>query len=774
MNPKITIGKVRSSSADGPASDQSGSISLPGEKPVVPGIPGKSAYEIAVEEGFKGNKLQWLESLKGEAGSDAHVDLSGYARKTELPSIILDTASRKLTVNGQDISIPQNVDLSGYAKKAELPSIAYDKDTRTLTVNGTEVVIPESVDLSPYYTKAEVDARIENGTQIDLSPYVKSQELSTYAKKIDIPSLEPYETKDNASRTYATKRELSTVELTPGPNGKSAYDIWKSLGNNGTETDFINSLKGKDGAKGDPGAQGIPGKNGDKGESAYEIAKRNGYSGTEKEWLQEIMHPKAINQMFDVYSNKYHINMPTNGFLNDVQGAFYRDGLWHMYFLYNEDAKYDSAGNQKGGNGTEWYHVTTQDWIKYTYEGVAIHKYKTDWGDVASGSIYIDFDNRFGKGNNAVIVFATAYGGDKGQNIMAYYSTDNGYNFQPIQEDPVMHHPTSDPNTNFRDPYLFRMGNTWVMYMAEGDKIGMYTSSNPLSGYSYAGGYYPPHPLLECPALFEMNVNGNDKDKKWVLFYGGNGGEDLSTGTYASVGNLNDKFVFTAEQDDIRIDQGPDYYGAKMFSDNNAYVYSNAWMGNWSYSTKVPNQGRMGSLSLTRKLTLLRDGNKYKFNNEVLGVYPKYINNPVVGVGVRTDSKLPMFKGDSFCLKLHLRNMSDYHHNVFLKFAGYEYDVDFLLDFAANTVRAHRYNSSFTNNNEFSKDRTFNTSLSGLSDVWLDFYFDRTSIEVKFPDGKVYTMTKYPKGRSYEAITVTADQPIMFDYEYYQVENSDE
>lgn len=485
MNPKITIGKVRSSSADGPASDQSGSISLPGEKPVVPGIPGKSAYEIAVEEGFKGNKLQWLESLKGKAGSDAHVDLSGYARKTELPAIILDTASRKLTVNGQDISIPQNVDLSGYAKKAELPSIAYDKATRTLTVNGTEVVIPESVDLSPYYTKAEVDARIKNGTQIDLSPYVKSQELSTYAKKSDIPSLDPYETKDNASRTYATKRELSTVKLTPGPNGKSAYDIWKSLGNDGTETDFINSLKGKDGAK------GAPGENGDKGESAYEIAKRNGYSGTEKEWLQEIMHPKAINQMFDVYSNKYHINMPINGFLNDVQGAFYRDGLWHMYFLYNEDAKYDSAGNQKGGNGTEWYHVTTQDWIKYTYEGVAIHKYKTDWGDVASGSIYIDFDNRFGKGNNAVIVFATAYGGDKGQNIMAYYSTDNGYSFQPIQEDPVMHHPTSDPNTNFRDPYLFRMGNTWVMYMAEGDKIGMYTSSNPLSGYSYAGGYYP-------------------------------------------------------------------------------------------------------------------------------------------------------------------------------------------------------------------------------------------------------------------------------------------
>lgn len=346
MNPKITIGKVRSSSADGPASDQSGSISLPGEKPVVPGIPGKSAYEIAVEEGFKGNKLQWLESLKGKAGSDAHVDLSGYAKKTELPSIILDTASRKLTVNGQDISIPQNVDLSGYAKKAELPSIAYDKDTRTLTVNGTEVVIPESVDLSPYYTKAEVDARIKNGTQIDLSPYVKSQELSTYAKKIDIPSLEPYETKDNASRTYATKRELSTVKLTPGPNGKSAYDIWKSLGNDGTETDFINSLKGKDGVQGPqgvPGENGVPGKNGERGPKGDPgIPGHDGPQG---------------KRGFSIWANKYSRGSVNGSWWSDLYGASSSNGPQIGDLVVEPDGAYYqvtgvTTGGSDNGGGT--------------------------------------------------------------------------------------------------------------------------------------------------------------------------------------------------------------------------------------------------------------------------------------------------------------------------------------------------------------------------------------------------------------------------------------
>lgn len=33
-----------------------------------PGADGKSAYEIAVEEGFEGDKTAWLASLKGDKG----------------------------------------------------------------------------------------------------------------------------------------------------------------------------------------------------------------------------------------------------------------------------------------------------------------------------------------------------------------------------------------------------------------------------------------------------------------------------------------------------------------------------------------------------------------------------------------------------------------------------------------------------------------------------------------------------------------------------------
>ena len=61
-----------------------------GKIQVVPGVPGKSAYELAVKHGFEGTEEEWLESLVGatpaltvgevetlEPGEDATVEISG-------------------------------------------------------------------------------------------------------------------------------------------------------------------------------------------------------------------------------------------------------------------------------------------------------------------------------------------------------------------------------------------------------------------------------------------------------------------------------------------------------------------------------------------------------------------------------------------------------------------------------------------------------------------------------------------------------------------------
>ena len=97
-----------------------------------------------------------------------------------------------------------------------------------------------------------------------------------------------------------------------GKDGKSAYEIAIEHGFVGTETEWLESLKGvdgkdgvngKDGCDGRNGVDGLPGKdgkdgadglpgrdgiNGSDGKSAYIIAVEHGFTGTENEWLQSL------------------------------------------------------------------------------------------------------------------------------------------------------------------------------------------------------------------------------------------------------------------------------------------------------------------------------------------------------------------------------------------------------------------------------------------------------------------------------------------------------
>ena len=97
-----------------------------------------------------------------------------------------------------------------------------------------------------------------------------------------------------------------------GTDGKSAFEIAIEHGFVGTETEWLESLKGvdgkdgvngKDGCDGRNGVDGLPGKdgkngadglpgrdgiNGSDGKSAYIIAVEHGFSGTETEWLQSL------------------------------------------------------------------------------------------------------------------------------------------------------------------------------------------------------------------------------------------------------------------------------------------------------------------------------------------------------------------------------------------------------------------------------------------------------------------------------------------------------
>ena len=108
-----------------------------------------------------------------------------------------------------------------------------------------------------------------------------------------------------------------------GPEGKDAYSVAVKNGFSGSEEEWLKSLKGEQGPKGDEGQQGPMGPQGPKGErgrdgangqdglngvnglSAYEIALKNGFVGTEKQWIQYLAQNKSlIDSIADTYVTK--------------------------------------------------------------------------------------------------------------------------------------------------------------------------------------------------------------------------------------------------------------------------------------------------------------------------------------------------------------------------------------------------------------------------------------------------------------------------------------
>lgn len=302
------------------------------------------------------------------------------------------------------------------------------------------------------------------------------------------------------------------------------------------------------------------------------------------------------------YAQAYHLN-PKNGFMNDIQSVFYNEQTkeYNLYYLHNKDYA-------TGGNGTEWEHVSTKDFVTYKNLGTAIPKYQTSTGDIASGTLYRDYDNRLGFGANALISYVTSYGdGQQTQNI--WYSLDNGNTFKPYANNPIMKPMTKD--ADFRDPYVFRLGDTFYMYLAEGNKIGVYESKDGIN-FSYKDGIYSQIDqlgLLECPNLFELTTTDTG-EKKWVLLVGGNGYKrNETTGTYYVVGSLKDG-VFQPETQARRIDSGSDFYGAKFMQQNDSQLLGLAWLGSWDYNNKVNStNGSLGSMSMARTISFTSENN---------------------------------------------------------------------------------------------------------------------------------------------------------------------
>ena len=290
----------------------------------------------------------------------------------------------------------------------------------------------------------------------------------------------------------------------------------------------------------------------------------------------------------------YH-HTPLYGWMNDPNGMFYKDGIWHLYFQYNP------YGSQ--WENMTWGHSTSKDLIHWETQPLAI---EADWlGSIFSGSCVTN--------GNDVVAFYTSAGHHQTQSMAV--SKDGGRSFEKFGGNPILS--TSDI-PDFRDPKAFwnEDAKVWNLILAAGQEMRIY-SSKDLKDWKYESSFgkeYGNHSgVWECPDLFKLRMeDGELSNEKWVLICNINpGGPFGGSATQYFVGQFDGKKFTCESMPKVTkwMDYGKDHYATVSFynaPDNRRVVL--AWMSNWQYANQVPTKQYRSANSIPRDLGLFQYG----------------------------------------------------------------------------------------------------------------------------------------------------------------------
>ena len=363
------------------------------------GTNGKSAYELAVDNGYKGSQQEWLESLKGETGAQGDKGEKGDAGEA-------GKSAYELAVE------------NGY-KGSEVQWL-----TSLVGANG----------------KSAYELACENGFEGDLAAWLDSlagEDGVAGAQGADGKSA--YEIAvDNGFKGSVTEWLASLVGEAgakgdkgeagaAGEDGKSAFELAVDNGYKGTQQEWLASLVGADGQNGksayelavDNGyelseAEWLSSLAGKDGLSAYEIAVKNGFEGDETAWLASLKGEKGDK---GDKGDKGEQGEKGETGAQGVQGIgvanAYINNELHLILVLTDgkeiDAGYVGVDNQNPPAGSA-YTVTFKDW-----DGSVLKTESVEAGKAATapaeptraGYIFTGWDKAFDNVTGDLVVTAT-------------------------------------------------------------------------------------------------------------------------------------------------------------------------------------------------------------------------------------------------------------------------------------------------------------------------------------------------------------------------------
>jgi fructan beta-fructosidase len=308
------------------------------------------------------------------------------------------------------------------------------------------------------------------------------------------------------------------------------------------------------------------------------------------------------------YRPQYHFT-PAANWMNDPNGLVYYAGEYHLFYQYN-------PFGIKWGH-MSWGHAVSPDLVHWRHLPVAIPE---ENGVMAfSGSAVVDWNNTSGFGRAGEPPLVAIYSGHREKNQSQYiaYSTDRGRTWTRYAGNPVLDIGSAD----FRDPKVFwyEPDKHWVMVVALSPehKIRFYGSPD-LKRWTQLGEFGPAAAVggvWECPDLFQLPVDGDAKNTRWVLIVNLNPGAIAGgSGTQYFIGNF-DGSRFTADASSasttLWADYGKDFYAAVSWSEipsaDGRRIWI-GWMNNWLYGGEIPTSPWRSAMSVPRTLALRTTG----------------------------------------------------------------------------------------------------------------------------------------------------------------------
>ncbi len=237
-----------------------------------------------------------------------------------------------------------------------------------------------------------------------------------------------------------------------------------------------------------------------------------------KDW-NIITQDDVIKGAEDLYKEKYRPQFhftTRRGWINDPNGLIYYKGEYHMYYQHNPVAL--PWGNMS------WGHALSNDLVHWREQPkVLFPDPKT--GDCFSGAAFIDQKNQLGRKTGKEDVIVAFYLRTRSGLCFAY-SNDRGQTMTDYEGNPVLTHPGARIDTP--RPFWYEPTGRWIAPTYDHFKdnrgkklraVGFYSSEN-LKDWKFESRVEQDKwgdELCGCVDLFQLPVDGDPKNKKWVM-----------------------------------------------------------------------------------------------------------------------------------------------------------------------------------------------------------------------------------------------------------------